>query len=334
MTKPKIVVTNAVFPETAAFLAEHCAVDVNSGLDPWPEAELRRRCADAEGMLAFMTDRVDAAFLAACPKLRAVACALKGWDSFDRDACTAAGVWLTIVPDLLTAPTAELAIGLVLALGRNILAGDRQVRGNAFRGRRPQLYGVGLADSVVGIAGAGQVGRAIARRVQGFGPARILYHDQAALPPETEQALGVQRVPWMGLVEACDVLFLALPLSMETRHMLGRAALERIKPGCLLVNVGRGSVVDEAAVADALAALRLGGYAADVFELEDWALPDRRRDIPNALLASERTVFTPHLGSGVAEVRWLIEMTAAQNLIDALEGRQPPGAINRPRARV
>jgi phosphonate dehydrogenase len=334
MTKPKIVVTSAVFPETAAFLAEHCDVDLNNGLDPWPEHELLRRCAAAEGMLAFMTDRVDGAFLAACPVLRVIACALKGWDNFDRDACTAAGVHLTIVPDLLTEPTAELAIGLALALGRNILAGDNLVRRGRFRGWRPSLYGVGLANSVVGIAGAGQVGQAIARRVRGFGPARILYHDNVALPPDTADRLGMQRAPWLALIESCDVLFMALPLSVETRGLLGRDALERIKPGCLVINVGRGSVVDEEAVAEALAALRLGGYAADVFEMEDWALDDRRPRIPQALLDSERTVFTPHLGSGVSEVRWLIEMTAAQNLVDALEGRAPAGAINQPATRV
>ena len=327
---PKVVVTNPVFLETAAFLAAHCTVDGNDALEPWPPAEVQRRCADADGLMAFMTDRVDAEFLAACPALKVVACALKGWDNFDRDACTRAGVWLTAVPDLLTEPTAELALALALALGRDLLAGDRLVRAGGFGGWRARLYGAGLAGSVVGIAGAGRVGRAIARRLSGFGAARLLYHDEAALEPDAAHALGLERTTWAGLIENSDVLFLALPLTAETRHLLGPGALDRIKPGCRVVNAGRGSVVDEAAVSNALAAGRLGGYAADVFELEDWALPDRPRGIAPGLIGSDRTVLTPHLGSAVVEVRRAIEMAAARNLTEALAGREPPDAINRP----
>lgn len=332
--KPKVVVTNPVFSETAAFLAARCSVDGNDAVEPWTPAEVQRRCAAADGLLAFMTDRVDAAFLAACPKLKVVACALKGWDNFDREACTRAGVWLTAVPDLLTEPTAELAVGLALALGRNLPAGDRLVRTGGFAGWRAQLYGTGIAGSVVGIAGAGRVGRAIARRLAGFGAARLLYHDEAALEADAARALGLERTTWTGLIENSDVLFLALPLTAGTRHLLGADALGRIKPGCRVVNAGRGSVVDEGAVADALAAGRLGGYAADVFEFEDWALPDRPCGVAPGLLGSDRTVLTPHLGSAVAEVRRAIEMAAARNLLEALAGREPPDAVNRPRRAV
>lgn len=328
--RPKAVVTNPVFPETADMLAARCAVDINPSAEPWAAAELRRRCADADALLAFMTDRVDADFLAACPKLKVVACALKGWDNFDPDACARAGVWLTAVPDLLTEPTAELAVALALALGRNLLEGDRSVRSGGFRGWRARLYGAGLAGATVGIAGAGRVGRAIARRVAGFGPARMLYHDAAPLDPDEARALGLGCASWPVLVENSDVLFLALPLTAETRHLFDAKALARAKPGCRVVNAGRGSVVDEAAVAEALAAGRLAGYAADVFEFEDWALPGRPECIAPGLLDSGRTVLTPHLGSAVAEVRRAIEAAAARNLLETLAGREPPDAVNRP----
>src|SRR5205085_9552568 len=121
---------------------------------------------NAEAIMAFMPDRLDADLLDACPRLRIVAGALKGYDNFDHAACTKRGVWLTIVPDLLTVPTAELTIGLMIAVGRNILPGDRLVRTGTFRGWRAQLYGTGLEGSTVGIIGMGAVGRAIAERLR------------------------------------------------------------------------------------------------------------------------------------------------------------------------
>ena len=166
--KPKIVATNPVFPETRALLEECATVEVNPRLEPWTYEEARQKCRDAAGLLAFMTDRIDAKFLAACPHLRVIGAALKGSDNIDVQAATDAGIWLTIVPDLLTVPTAELAIGLMLSLGRNIVAGDRKIRKHGFHGWRAELYGAGIADSTVGIVGFGLVGRAIAERLTAF----------------------------------------------------------------------------------------------------------------------------------------------------------------------
>jgi phosphonate dehydrogenase len=332
MSKPRVVVTNPVFPETVALLQPHCVLDRNEQVGSWPYEEVRRRCANADGLLAFMTDKVDAAFVERCPHLRVIACALKGWDNFDVDACARAGVWVTAVPDLLTEPTAELALLLALALGRNLLDGDRFVRSGNFHGWRAQLYGAGLAGSVVGIAGAGRVGRAIAARLSGFAPARVLYIDRIRLPLTDERGLGMEHASWDALLENSDTLFLALPLTDDTYHLLNWTALQRTKPGCRVINAGRGSVADEQAVAAALCEERLGGYAADVFEFEDWARADRPREIPKNLLAHPRTVFTPHLGSAVIGVRRQIELTAAHNLVEALAGREPPDVVARPRA--
>lgn len=329
---PKVVVASPVFPATLRLLEDAgVALDVSPGPEPWSPEELRRRCAAADGLLAFMTERIDAALLAASPRLRVVAAALKGFDNFDVQACTAAGVWLTTVPDLLTAPTAELALALALGLGRHLLAGDAAVRAGTFRGWRPALYGEGLAGATAGIAGMGRVGAAIARRVAGFEPARILGFDAHPEWPAEAAGLGVAPASLDTLLEESDVLFLALPLTPATRHVVGERALARVRSGCRIVNVGRGGVVDEAAVARALEAGRLGGYAADVFELEDWALPDRRRDVPAALLAArDRTLFTPHLGSAVSGARMRIEEAAARNLLAVLAGERPPSPVNEP----
>lgn len=325
---PRILVTNWVHGDVLRRLAQLGEVDANSTLEPYTREELLRRARDADAVIAFMNDFVDVEFVAACPRLRIVACALKGADNFDAEACAAGGVWLSIVPDLLTEPTAELAIGLAISLGRHIPAGDALVRSSAFNGWRPVLYGTGLDRSTVAIVGMGEVGRAIARRLAGFG-CRILGVDPGATVPADVEGAGFGAA-----LPLADYIILAAPLTSATRHLIGKVALAALKPGALLVNIGRGSVVDESAVADALEAGALGGYAADVFEFEDWALADRPRAVDSRLRAHPRTLFTPHLGSAVDRVRREIAMCAVDNVADVLAGRAPRDAVNRPRARA
>jgi phosphonate dehydrogenase len=322
--RPRIAVSNWVHDDILARLAAIGEVDANRTRTPWPRAELTRRAAAADALLAFMTDHVDADFLAACPRLKVIACALKGFDNFDVEACSAAGVWITIAPDLLTDPTAELAVALALGLGRKLRHADALVRSGSFEGWRPILYGTGLDQSVVGIVGMGAVGRAIARRLSGFG-CRMLGVD-----PKCEAPPGVSRCDLRTALAASDCLMLAVPLAADTLHLIGGDALKRMKLDALLVNVGRGSVVDESAVADALEQGRLGGYAADVFEMEDWAHHARPRAIEPRLLLHPQTLFTPHLGSAVDRVRREIALQAADDIAAALSGRAPRHAINQP----
>jgi phosphonate dehydrogenase len=327
---PRIVVTNPVFPETRALLEAHAIVTVNEALEPWSYDEVRQRCHDAAGLLAFMTDRIDAAFLAACPRLRVIGAALKGCDNIDVEAATDAGVWLTIVPDLLTVPTAELAIGLMLSLGRNIVAGDLGIKSNGFHGWRAQLYGSGLAGTTIGIVGFGLVGRAIAERLVGF-QCRLLAFDQHASEALVKSRPYVTMASFEDVIANSDYVVLALPLTSGTRHIINAEAIAGMKPGARLVNPARGSLVDESAVADAIARGHLSGYAADVFECEDWALEDRPTRIdPRLTTSSAPTVFTPHIGSGVTNIRREIELSAARSILDVLAGRIPSGAVNDP----
>jgi phosphonate dehydrogenase len=324
--RPRIVVSNLAYGETLARLATIGEIDANPDPAPWPRSELMRRLAVADAMLAFMPDCVDRDLLAHCRHLKVVACALKGCDNFDIAACSEAGIWVTVVPDLLTAPTAELAVGLAIGLGRMIRQGDAIVRAGAFQGWRPILYGTGLAGATVSIVGMGRLGRAIAERLAGFGCRLIGVDPQAELPP------GIIRCDLSAAISAGDFVIVAAPLTAATHHLVARDAIARMRPGALLVNVGRGSVVDEHAVVEALEAGTLGGYAADVFELEDWALSDRPDRVDPRLRAHPRTLLTPHLGSAVADVRRAIEMCAADNIADALAGRRPRDAINDPLA--
>ena len=320
--RPQILVTNCAYSETLDRLSAIGNVDANPDRTVWPHDEMIRRAAGVDAILAFMPDRVDAPFLRRCRKLRVVACALKGFDNFDIDACTASGVWLAIVPDLLTEPSAELAVGLAIGLGRMIRDGDDIVRSGAFEGWRPILYGIGLDGSTVSIVGMGHVGRAIARRLSGFGCRLLGVDPMEDMPP------GVTRRDLIGALADSDYVILAAPLTSTTHHLIGRGAIAEIKRGALMINVGRGSVVDETAVANALESGVLGGYAADVFEMEDWRLPKRPKSIDPRLRSHPRTLFTPHLGSAVERVRRAIELRAADNIADVLTGKPPRDAVN------
>ncbi len=321
---PRIVISNWVHDEVITRLWAIGDVDANRCPTPWSQRELIQRTGDADALLAFMPDCVDASFLKQCPRLKVIACALKGFDNFDVDACTEAGVWVTIAPDLLTNPTAELAVGLAISLARRVRDGDALMRAGTFKGWRPVLYGKGLDQSVVGIVGMGAVGRAIAARLGGFG-CHILGFDPGRATPE-----GVTAADLDVVLGASDYLILAVPLTSATFHLIGRESLKRMKSGALLINIGRGSVVDEGAVADALEAAALGGYAADVYEMEDWALPSRPRAIEPRLLAHPMTLLTPHLGSAVDRVRLEITMQAADDIAAVLAGRRPRYPINEP----
>lgn len=312
---PKIVVTQPLHAEVLQALQAQAHVVMNPGPEPWPTETLHAHLAEASGLMAFMTDRVDRDTLRHAPRLRTIACALKGYDNFDLAACAEAGVSVSFVPDLLTEPTAELALGLAIAAGRHLLAGDRRVRlGHA--GWRPEFYGTGLHGATVAVVGLGRVGRAIVDRLTGFGCETLLGVDPAARDARTQATTLPEALA------RADFVFLAVPLAAGTRHLINAQALAKAKPGQIIVNVGRGSVVHEDAVAHALEHGHLGAYAADVFEMEDWALADRPRYVPEALRQHPRTVLTPHLGSAVQQVRLAIEQRAADNLLAALRGER------------
>jgi phosphonate dehydrogenase len=300
---------------------------MHAGPEPLTGAALMQRLGQAQALMGFMTERVDAALLTASPRLRIVAAALKGSDNYDAKACTDAGVWLSVVPDLLTAPTAELAVALAIGLARHMRQGDALVRSGGFGGWRPQLYGRGLEGSTVAVLGLGALGGAICARLRPFG-CRLVGMDRHARELE-----GVERLPLDDALAAADFVIVALPLTPETRRLVDSRRIARAPRGALWVNVGRGSVVDEDAMAEALQSGQAGGYAADVFAFEDWADPGRPYNVSFALRARTNTLFTPHLGSAVAAVRLAIEHRAADNILAVLAGGDPPDAVNRPQLR-
>jgi phosphonate dehydrogenase len=324
-----IVLTHWVHQEVIDLLSPYGELLLNQTRDTLPDEVIMDRMRHAHAMMAFMPDRVDDAFLRQCPQLKVIGAALKGYDNFDVAACTRRGVWFTIVPDLLTIPTAELAIGLMLALARNIGPGDRWVRSGRFKGWQPLFYGSGLSGATVGILGMGRVGHTIARRLTGF-DTDVIYFDPQPLGMDQAQALDACSASMAEVLARSDYLICAVPLNAQTRHLLNTRTIASMKPGSYLINIGRGSLVKESAVAAALDSGHLAGYAADVFEMEDWALKDRPLSIHPALIAQkDKTILTPHLGSAVDDIRKWIALEAARNIVQVLEGRTPMGALNR-----
>jgi phosphonate dehydrogenase len=326
---PRILVTHRVPRPVADLLSTVGEVWANPTDGSPLRWDLIDQARGARALLAFPPDRIDERLLSQCPELGIVAAAYSGLDGIDLAACTRRGIWVSTVKDLLAEPTAELAVALLLNLARRVQEGDRHVRSGAFRGWRPILTAKGLQGRTVGIVGLGGTGQSVAARLGPFG-CSLIYADRWQRPPETEEALGLRRLPLDALLRESDYVVLCLPMNSDTLKLVGREALGMIRPGAGLVNVGRGSVVDEDAVVEALDSGRLGGYAADVFTCEDLWRSGRPGRVPTRLIDDPaRTVLTPHLGSSVEDARLRIELESAGAIVDFLSGRIPRNAACR-----
>ncbi len=324
----KIVIAQPVHSPVLEFLQPYGDIEMNPGPEPWSQHELAQRCADAQALMAFMTETVDQTFLKQCRNLRIIAGALKGYNNIDIDACSQRSIAVSIVPDLLTEPTAELAIGLMISVARNFNPAERHIRSGRFKGWRPRFYGGSINGSSVAVIGAGAVGQAILRMLGGFA-CESLYVDTQPLAEHVEAELRCRRFGLDDALAAADFVVLALHLMPSTLHMADAAFITRMKPGSYLINPARGSLVDEQAVAHALETGQLAGYGADTFEMEDWAREDRPLAVETGLIESDKTVLTPHIGSAVSAVRQAIEVSAAQSIVAIAEGRMPDWAVNK-----
>jgi glyoxylate reductase len=293
------------FPALDRLRAEH-EVDVwPEELPPPPEA-LRAKAAGADGLLTMLTDRVDAELLAAAPRLRAVANMAVGTDNVDVAAATERGVAVGNTPDVLTDATADLAFALLLTLARRIVAGAAVVREGRWHTWEPAgALGTDVCGATLGVVGWGRIGQAVGRRAEGFGMT----------------VLHARPTPLEELLERSDFVSLHVPLSESTRHLMNARALARMKPTAMLVNTARGPVVDQRALAEALADGRIAGAALDVTDPEPLPPDDPLLDAPNLLVV-------PHIGSATVRTRSLMADMAVDNLLAALSGRPMPHAAS------
>ena len=319
--KKKVLVTREVFDETIAYLAQHFDVTSNQAAVDYSRDQMVGRLQGMDGALVTTTDRVDEDLLSRCPGLKAVCSVSVGYNHIDLDACTRRGVIATNTPGVLTDSVADMAICLTLATVRRITEGERLVRARQWEGTHlKQLLGHDLHHAKVGICGLGRIGQTIARRLRGF-EVELLYTDLVRADAKVEQALGATYLAKDELLRQADIVILILPYTPETHYYIGAAELAKMRSSAVLINIARGSIVDDTALAQALKARQIWAAGLDVYENEPKVNP--------ALFELDNVVLSPHIASATEPTRQAMAMLAARNCVTALTtGDAPPNLLN------
>jgi gluconate 2-dehydrogenase len=319
--KPKILVARAVFPEVLAKLSENFEVTANQNDEPWTPVQLRERLQGMHGAFTTGSERIDAALLGACPDLKMCANMAVGFNNFDLDAMTAAGVLASNTPDVLTETTADFGFALLMATARRVTESEHFLRAGLWtRWRYDMFAGAEVHGSTLGILGMGRIGQGIAKRgAHGFGM-NVIYHNRSHLNPETEAECRATWVTKEALLRSADHLVLVLPYTASSHHAIGAAELAQMKPTATLINIARGGIVDDAALAKALREHRLAAAGLDVFEGEPQVHPD--------LLTVPNVVLTPHIASATLATRRAMAHLAADNLIGFFVNGKPVTPLN------
>lgn len=327
MSKPKILVARAVFPEVIARLEQHFEVEANQNDETWSKAQLTERLRDKDGAFTTGGDRIDAEVLAACPQLKICANMAVGYNNFDIDAMTAAGVLATNAPDVLTETTADFGFALMMATARRVTESEHFLRAGKWSKWSYDMFaGSDIHGATLGILGMGRIGQGIAKRgALGFGM-KVIYHNRSRLDAALEAECKASYVSKEELLKTADHLVLVLPYSPASHHAIGAAELALMKPTANLINIARGGIVDDVALAAALKGKRIAAAGLDVFEGEPKVHPD--------LLAVPNVVLTPHIASATIPTRLAMANLAADNLIAFFEGKPPLTPLNQPASAI
>ena len=324
MSKPHVLVTRAVFPETIEKLQQHFDVETNTDDADWSSDELIRRLQGKQGAFTTGSVKIDEPVLAACPDLKICANMAVGYNNFDVDAMVRHGVMATNAPDVLTETTADFGFALLMATARRITESEHFLRRGEWKKWRYDMFaGADVHGSTLGILGMGRIGQGIARRgALGFGM-DVIYHNRSRLDASIESELKASYVSKEELLQRADHLVLVLPYSPAAHHAIGAAELKQMKPTATLVNLARGGIVDDAALAEALRNRTIAAAGLDVFEGEPTVNP--------ALLTVPNVVLTPHIASATIPTRRAMADLAADNLISFLSGKGPLTPIVSPK---
>jgi lactate dehydrogenase-like 2-hydroxyacid dehydrogenase len=320
MERSKILVTKRVFPEAVEYLSTHHEVDYADSDDSLGTDEIVRRAQGCRAVVAQLTDKLGADVIARLRGVSIIANVAVGYDNIDVGEATRRGILVSNTPDVLTETTADFTFALLLAAARRIVeAHDFVHSGQWERWLIDLLAGHDIYGKTLGMFGIGRIGVAVARRARGFSM-RLLYCDVRSAPAEVERELGLQRVSKEELLRESDFVSLHVPLNAATRHLIGAAELRLMKRTAILVNTARGPVVDEAALAEALATGVIAAAGLDVFEHEP--------KVHAGLLDLSNVVLAPHIASASVDTRSRMCMMAAENAVAALAGRRPPNLVN------
>jgi gluconate 2-dehydrogenase len=322
--KPRVWVSRPTFPGVIARLEPHFEVTVEDAERKLAPSELATRLAGQDAVIVGLKDRIGAAEVGAAERLRIVANLAVGYDNIDVDAMSAAGIAVSNTADVLNESVADYAWALLLGAARRMTAAERWLRAGHWHATEFKAWlGTDVRGRTLGILGMGRIGQAIAHRAVGFGMP-VIYHNRSPLPEEVERACNARHVDKAQLLGESDFLVLALPLTSRTRHAVGAAELALMKPTAMLINIARGGIVDDVALAAALRDRRLAGAALDVFEGEPKLHP--------ALLTLDNVVLSPHIASATTETRRAMTSVAVDNVL-AMFGHgphagRPPNIVN------
>lgn len=320
MSKPKVFVTRLIPAKGLDLVREFCDVDLWAGALPPTRAELLQHVQGADGILSLLTERIDDEVMnAAGSQLKVISNMAVGFDNIDVNAATARKIPVGNTPGVLTDATADFAFALLMSASRHIVQGERYVRAGKWKTWEPMLLlGMELKNATLGLVGFGRIGKAMARRAQGF-DMRVIYYDPSE--PEPDPELNATPVDFDSLLEQSDFISLHTPLTPATHHLINAQAFSKMKPNAVLVNTARGPVVDPNDLYEALKSKRIFAAALDVTEPEP--LP---ADHP--LLTLDNIIIAPHLGSASQAARDQMASMAAQNLIAGLKDETLPNCVN------
>ena len=319
--RPKILIARAISPEAVARLEQHFDVQSNQDDVIWSQEELAEQLQGKDGLLTTGSQTVNAQLLAACPQLKICANMAVGYNNFDVPAMTAAGVIGTNAPDVLTETTADFGFALLMATARRVTESEHYLRAGQWTSWRYDLFaGAEVHGSTLGIIGMGRIGQGIARRgAHGFGM-KVIYHNRSRLSPQLEAECKASYVSKEDLLKTADHVVLVLPYTKENHHTIGATELALMKPTATLINIARGGIVDDAALAAALKNGTIAAAGLDVFEGEPSVNP--------GLLTVPNVVLTPHIASATLGTRLAMANLAADNLISFFAGKGPLTPVN------
>jgi glyoxylate reductase len=317
--KPKVLITRKIFPEVLDYLKVHVDYEIGAWEGGLNKGELLEKVRDKKGILPLLVDTIDQEVMNAAPELIIIANCAVGFDNIDVSYAKQRGILVTNTPGVLTETTADLTWALLLAVARQIPQADFFTRKKKYTGWELDLFlGREVRGKRLGIIGMGRIGKAVALRAQAF-QMEIVYSDPNRLSPEEERRFGASRVPLDELLSVSDYITIHTTLTPETKHLISQEKLRLMKKEAVLVNVARGSVVDEKALAEALEKRQIWGAGLDVYE--------REPEIEEKLLSLDNVVLLPHIGSATFETRKKMAMMAAENLVQGLRGERPNNLI-------
>jgi gluconate 2-dehydrogenase len=319
--KPKILVTRAIFPDQLTQLEKAFEVRSNQADQVFTPAELQKELSSVVGALVTGSERIDASALLNAKDLKIAANISVGYNNFDVPAMSSAGVMATNTPDVLTDTTADFGFALLMATARRITESEHWIRNGQWDKwsivHNP--LGMDLHHSTIGIIGMGRIGQGIAKRALGFSM-KVIYHNRSRLSPEDEKACGATYVSKEDLLRTADHVVLVLPYTAQNHHTIGAPEIALMKPTATLINIARGGIVDDGALAKALQAGKIFAAGLDVFEGEPQVHPE--------LLKCSNIVLAPHIASASEKTRRAMVDLAVENLRAALDGKRPPSLIN------